>query len=99
VSWRAADVASADLAPLLEGADVVVSCIGVIGGSDAYMEAGNGDVNVKVSHTASPRFSVPRSRVLCPERQVSIVRFAGTACECGQKTARRATLLLSRATA
>ena len=53
MSWRAADVGSADLAPLLKGADVVVSCIGVIGGSDAYMEAGNGDVNAKVSHTQS----------------------------------------------
>ena len=46
-------MASADLAPLLKGADVVVSCIGVIGGSDAYMEAGNGDVNAKVSHAQS----------------------------------------------
>ena len=28
VTWRAADVASADLAPLLDGASVVISCIG-----------------------------------------------------------------------
>lgn len=52
VAWTAADALVADLSNTFSGAEVVISCIGVIGGSDAYMEKGNGEVNVRAINQA-----------------------------------------------
>lgn len=46
VSWTKGDPTTGDISPAFSGASAVVSCVGVIGGSDEEMEKGNGDVNV-----------------------------------------------------
>lgn len=47
VEWVAGDLTGEDLSGVMKGASAVISCIGVIGGSDEYMLAGNGEANVK----------------------------------------------------
>lgn len=51
---------TADMGSALQGAAAVVSCIGVIGGSDAEMQEGNGKLNCMVAESANkagcPRF-------------------------------------------
>jgi len=47
VEWVAGDPAVSDLSQYLRGASAVVSCIGVIGGSDEEMRRGNGEINVQ----------------------------------------------------
>lgn len=46
VSWTKGDPTAGDLSPVFSKAAAVISCVGVIGGSDEEMEKGNGDVNV-----------------------------------------------------
>lgn len=46
VSWTKGDPSTMDLSSVFSGATAVISCVGVIGGSDEDMEKGNGDVNV-----------------------------------------------------
>lgn len=46
MAWNKGDPTAVDLSSLFSGASAVISCVGVIGGSDAEMERGNGDVNV-----------------------------------------------------
>lgn len=46
VSWTKGDPLTTDLSSVFSGATAVISCVGVIGGSDEEMEKGNGDVNV-----------------------------------------------------
>ena len=53
VDWIKGDAVQDDLSELLAGAGAVVSCIGVIGGSDASMQAGNGAANVAVVEQAA----------------------------------------------
>mmetsp|Transcript_39949 Transcript_39949/g.66996 ORF Transcript_39949/g.66996 Transcript_39949/m.66996 type:complete len:330 (-) Transcript_39949:72-1061(-) len=52
VTWQAADVLTADLSKTFAGADAVISCIGVIGGTDEYMQKGNGAVNTAAAEQA-----------------------------------------------
>lgn len=46
VSWTKGDPSAGDLTSVFSAATAVISCVGVIGGSDEEMEKGNGDVNV-----------------------------------------------------
>ena len=46
VSWTKGDPTAGDISSAFSGASAVVSCVGVIGGSDEEMEKGNGGVNV-----------------------------------------------------
>lgn len=46
VSWTKGDPTAGDISRTFSGATAVISCVGVIGGSDEEMEKGNGDVNV-----------------------------------------------------
>ncbi len=52
VSWTKGDPTAGDLTPIFGKASAVISCVGVIGGSDAEMEKGNGDVNVMAAEQA-----------------------------------------------
>lgn len=53
VAWNKGDPTADDLSPLFSGASAVISCVGVIGGSDAELERGNGDVNVAAAEQAA----------------------------------------------
>lgn len=53
VSWTKGDPTAGDLSPVFGKASAVISCVGVIGGSDAEMEKGNGDVNVMAAEQAA----------------------------------------------
>lgn len=53
VSWTKGDPTAGDLSPVFSKASAVISCVGVIGGSDAEMEKGNGDVNVMAASQAA----------------------------------------------
>lgn len=46
VSWQTGDPTATDLSPVFSNAAAVISCVGVIGGSDEELARGNGDVNV-----------------------------------------------------
>jgi len=61
VTWTAGDVtsASAEIEEAMQRASAVVSCVGVIGGSDADMKAGNGDTTEELVKMAQ-KTSVPR---------------------------------------
>ena len=52
VSWVSANVTTDDLSETFQNAAAVVSCIGTIGGTDAAMKAGNGDVNEAAARQA-----------------------------------------------
>lgn len=60
VSWEAGDPTKADISPIFSKATAVISCVGVIGGSDEEMERGNGDVNVAAAS------QVRRALILIP---------------------------------
>lgn len=53
VSWTKGDPTAEDLSSVFGKASAVISCVGVIGGSDAEMEKGNGDVNVMAASQAA----------------------------------------------
>jgi len=53
VTWTKADVLTADFSETFSGADAVISCVGVIGGSDEYMQTGNGATNVAAAKAAA----------------------------------------------
>ncbi|CAM9898578.1 unnamed protein product [Laminaria digitata] len=53
VSWTKGDPTAGDISSAFSGASAVVSCVGVIGGSDEEMEKGNGDVNVAAASQAA----------------------------------------------
>lgn len=53
VEWTKGDPTTVDLSSVFNGASAVVSCVGVIGGSDEEMEKGNGDVNVAAASQVS----------------------------------------------
>lgn len=53
VSWTKGDPTADDLSAVFSKASAVISCVGVIGGSDAEMEKGNGDVNVMAASQAA----------------------------------------------
>ncbi len=52
VSWVSANVSIDDLSENFQNAAAVVSCIGTIGGTDASMKAGNGEVNEAAARQA-----------------------------------------------
>lgn len=56
VSWNKGDPTAGDLSSVFSGAAAVISCVGVIGGSDEEMEKGNGDVNVAAASQVHTRF-------------------------------------------
>ena len=49
MEWQQGDPCAEDMSSVVSGSSAVVSCVGVIGGSDASMEAGNGAVNVAIA--------------------------------------------------
>ncbi|CAM9107263.1 unnamed protein product [Hapterophycus canaliculatus] len=53
VSWTKGDPTTSDLSSVFGQASAVISCVGVIGGSDEEMEKGNGDVNVQAAMQAA----------------------------------------------
>ncbi|CAM9126375.1 unnamed protein product [Scytosiphon promiscuus] len=53
VSWTKGDPTAGDLSSVFGQASAVISCVGVIGGSDEEMEKGNGDVNVQAAMQAA----------------------------------------------
>ncbi|CAM9257073.1 unnamed protein product [Ectocarpus sp. 4 AP-2014] len=53
VSWTKGDPTAGDLSAVFGKAAAVISCVGVIGGSDEEMEKGNGDVNVQAARQAA----------------------------------------------
>jgi nucleoside-diphosphate-sugar epimerase len=52
VAWVSANVSTDDLSETFMNCAAVVSCIGTIGGTDAAMKAGNGDVNEAAARQA-----------------------------------------------
>jgi len=48
VEWVKGDPVKDDLSGVISGSSAVVSCLGVIGGSDERMQAGNGAANVAI---------------------------------------------------
>ena len=59
VSWQKGDPNEEDWSDALAGCAAVVSCVGVIGGSDANMQEGNGNTNVAIAEAAAAA-GVPR---------------------------------------
>lgn len=59
VSWTKGDPTTGDMSSAFSGASAVVSCVGVIGGSDEEMEKGNGDVNVAAASQVQSLLHIP----------------------------------------
>lgn len=64
MAWNKGDPTAVDLSSLFSGASAVISCVGVIGGSDAEMERGNGDVNVAAASQVGILVVCPLDRAI-----------------------------------